>query len=137
MSEPEGYYSFYFKLVYTCQTKNYLVNPNISLKNFIKNVKTRVRNDFQLNPDEDIEIVEAGNPNNINGRDAEMAPALEPSSIRIREVYGTRYKQTAFYIRKIPLLQFSIDIPEEEEQQNLEYNSNIIINQTKLSNYLR
>jgi hypothetical protein len=75
-----------------------------------------------LNPDEDIEIIESGNPNNINGRDAEMAPALEPSSIRIREIYGTRHKQTAFYIRKIPLLQLSINIPDEEE--NIEDNSN-------------
>jgi hypothetical protein len=122
MSEPEGCYNFYFKLVYTCQTKNYLVNPNISVKNFIQEIKERARVDFQLNPDEDIEIIESGNPNNINGRDAEMAPALEPSSIRIREIYGTRHKQTAFYIRKIPLLQLSINIPDEEE--NIEDNSN-------------
>jgi hypothetical protein len=121
-TQPNHYYELYFKLVYTCQTKNYIVNPNISIKDFIKNVKARARNDFNLNNDEDVEIVEAGNPDNINGHDAELAPALEPSSTTIREIYGNRHTRTAFYIRKIPL-NIVIDIPEEENQQENNYSN--------------
>jgi len=91
-------------MIYTCQTKNYLVNPNISMNQFISEIKVRARGDFRLSINEDIEIAEAGHPNNINGHDAELAPALEPSNTSIRQIYENKYKQTAFYIRKIPLV---------------------------------
>jgi len=98
------YYEFYFKLAYTCQTKYYTANPNLKLCEFINDIKNRVRIDFNINNDEDIEIVETGNFDNINGRDAEMAPALQSSEYRLKDLYEHNYKTTAFYIRKIPLI---------------------------------
>jgi hypothetical protein len=114
MAESNEYYEFYFKLAYTCQTKFYLVNPDISIKNFIEDIKQRALIDFNAEPHEDIEIVEAGQSNNINGRDAELAPSLENSNDTVRQIYGGRYKTTAFYIRKIPRV-LSIDMPENNE----------------------
>jgi hypothetical protein len=94
-----NYYTFYFKLAFTCQTKYYYVNTNISVNKFINNMKNRIINDFDIGNEYDIEIVEVGNPNNINGRLAELAPAIEPSELTLREIYG---KNMSFYIRKIP-----------------------------------
>jgi len=101
MSQTD-YYEFYFKMVYTCQTKFYTVNPDLSIKNFIEDIKNRAIIDFNINLNEDIEIVEAGNPDNINGRDAELAPALEPLDTTVRQIYGNRHKNIAFYIRRVP-----------------------------------
>ena len=92
-------HSFYFKLVNTCQTINYDINLDISISDFINIVKGRARIDFNIDNDNSIEILEAGQFNNINGRDAELAPALEISDTTIREKYGNNYKQISFYIR--------------------------------------
>jgi hypothetical protein len=126
MPNYNEYYNFNFKLVYTNQIQKYNVNSNITVKNFIKQVKARVKNDFNLRAYEDVEIVEAGNPDNINGHDAELAPALVPSNTRIREIYGCRYERTSFYLRKIQ--DVVIDIPiniyvnlDEENYSNQEY----------------
>jgi hypothetical protein len=117
MDQSNQYYDFYFKLAYTCQTKIYSVNLDISIKNFIEDIKYRARVDFQIGLDEDIDIIEAGNPDNINGHDAELAPALEPSNITIREFYENKHKNTAFYIRKIQRV-LRINIPENVEINN-------------------
>jgi hypothetical protein len=110
MTNTENYYEFYFKLTYTSETINFLVDPNISIKSFIDDVKILIPQHLNISPNEDIEIVEAGQPNNINGRDAELAPALEPSDFTMRQLYQYRYKHTAFYIRKIPrILQSQLD----------------------------
>ena len=93
-------HSFYFKTVYTCQTINYDIDLDMSIANFINYVKDKIRVDFDIDNNYDIEIVKAGNPDNINGHDAELAPALEPSDTSIRENFNN-YKQIAFYIRKI------------------------------------
>jgi len=94
-------HSFYFKLAYTCQTINYDINLDMSIENFINYVKDKIRVDFNIDNNYDIEIVKAGNPDNINGHDAELAPALEATNYTILQTYGDNYKQTAFYIRKI------------------------------------
>ena len=98
----DNYYEFYFKLAYTCETRYFLVDPNISITTFISSIKVLILEHIDISPNEDIEIVEAGHPNNINGRDAELAPALEPSDFTISQLYQYKYKYTAFYIRKIP-----------------------------------
>jgi hypothetical protein len=100
-TNTENYYEFYFKLAYTCQTQNYLIDPNLSITNFIDDIKNIVPTHFDISPNEDIEIVEVGQPHNINGRDAELAPALKPTDLTIKQLYEHRYRQTAFYIRKI------------------------------------
>jgi hypothetical protein len=105
------YYEFYFKLAYTCETRYYEVNADMSITDFISDIKNRARTDFEIQLDEDIEIVEAGQ-NSLNGQAAEMAPELEPSSATIREIYGNKYNLTAFYIRKFPRIPRMFNQPE-------------------------
>ena len=109
-------HSFYFKTAYTCQTINYDINLDMSIENFINYVKDKIRVDFDIDNNYDIEIVKAGNPDNINGHDAELAPALEPSDTSIREEFNN-YKQIAFYIRKI-IRPLRINIPDYVENDN-------------------
>ena len=109
-------HSFYFKTVYTCQTINYDIDLDMSIANFINYVKDKIRVDFDIDNNYDIEIVNAGNPDNINGHDAELAPALEPSDTTIREKFNN-YKQIAFYIRKI-IRPLRINIPDYVENDN-------------------
>ena len=109
-------HSFYFKKVYTCQTINYDIDLDMSIANFINYVKDKIRVDFDIDNNYDIEIVNAGNPDNINGHDAELAPALEPSDTTIREKFNN-YKQIAFYIRKI-IRPLRINIPDYVENDN-------------------
>ena len=109
-------HSFYFKLAYTCQTINYDINLDMSIENFINYVKDKIRVDFNIDNNYDIEIVKAGNPDNINGHDAELAPELEPSDTTIREEFNN-YKQIAFYIRKI-IRPLRINIPDYVENDN-------------------
>jgi hypothetical protein len=101
MSNDPNYYEFYFKEVYTVNFKYYRFNPEISINTFIEEVKLQARIDFHLRNDEDIEVVEAGQSDNVVGRISERAPAIEPSDSKLREKYGTRVKNTAFYIRKV------------------------------------
>ena len=109
-------HSFYFKTVYTCQTINYDIDLDMSIENFINYVKDKIRVDFDIDNNYDIEIVKAGNPDNINGHDAELAPALEPSDTSIRDEFNN-YKQIAFYIRKI-IRPLRINIPDYVENDN-------------------
>ena len=109
-------HSFYFKTVYTCQTINYDIDLDMSIANFINYVKDKIRVDFDIDNNYDIEIVKAGNPDNVNGHDAELAPALEPSDTSIREEFNN-YKQIAFYIRKI-IRPLRINIPDYVENDN-------------------
>jgi hypothetical protein len=73
----------------------------MSIANFINYVKDKIRIDFNIDNNYDIEIVKAGNPDNINGHDAELAPTLEATNYTILQTYGDSYKQTAFYIRTV------------------------------------
>ena len=107
-------YKFYFKLAYTCQTKYYTVNPNSKISEFINDIKTRARVDFNINNDEDVEIVEAGQFDNINGRNAEMAPALQPSEYTLKDLYEHNYKNTAFYIRPFIRHRLNLEHPNIE-----------------------
>lgn len=121
MNRINPYYNFTFKLAYTCQTKEYFVRPNQSIRQFIDDIKMRARGDFHLTDDEDIEIVEAGQYYNINGRDPELAPALQPSNVLLGEIYENNYKNTAFYIRKIHNY-LTLDIPIYSENNDIENN---------------
>ena len=106
MNHSDETYTFTFKLVYTTNTKNYTFKSDISIREFIREVRQRAPADFDLNCNEDIEIieiVEMGQFDNIYGHDAELAPALEESDWTLREFYGNRHKSTSFYIRKFRL----------------------------------
>lgn len=93
---------FYFKLVYTTQTIYYDIDLNSTMTNFILNIKKRIRENFNISENFDIEIIEAGQYHNANGRDAELAPALTPSDTTLIQKYRNTYKDISFYIRKIP-----------------------------------
>lgn len=116
------YANLYFKQVYTCKTKTYRVcidKTVAELYNFI--ISKAYGNDFGINSSNKIEIVEAGQFNNVNGRDAEMAPALDPNAMTLREKYGENTKNKAFYIRP----KIFINIPNDINDINDENNENI------------
>ena len=95
MEQNDDNYKFCFKLVFTTKVKYYFVNSNISVKNFIDDIKNKVRVDFEINDNEDIEIIESGQMND------ELASALLSSDLPIKQLYGDKHKITSFYIRKI------------------------------------
>jgi len=95
----------------------------MSITEFINYVKGKIRVDFDIDNNYSIEIVEAGQFNNENGRDAELAPALEYSNTSIREKFNN-YKQTAFYIRPVMRRRLSLERPNTEnvnENENDDY----------------
>ena len=100
-NSPAETYNFTFKLAYTKQTKKYVVDPSISITKFIREIKDRARADFDLKFGETVEIVEAGQYDNIHGHDAERAPALVETEHTVGDVYANRHNSTSFYIRKI------------------------------------
>lgn len=107
MSQDTEHYTFYFKIVYTDRTFYFSFNPDTTMKNFIESVENSMRN-FESNPYRDIEIVETGQFNNINGANAELAPKIEyHPHYTLRDVYGNRWRNTAFYIRLLPIPQNS------------------------------
>jgi hypothetical protein len=61
----------------------------------------RARGDFNLTDNEDIEIVITGQYDNVNGRDPELAPAIQPSNMLLSQFYQNTHMNTSFYIRKI------------------------------------
>ena len=72
--------------------------------------------DFGINSNSyKIEIVETGQFDNVNGHNAELAPALNQNEeITLREKYGDNIKHKAFYIR--PKLFITIpDSPTNDE----------------------
>ena len=109
------YYTFNFKWVYSKQNKVYFVNANLTISQFIDDIKMRIRSDFDLKNDEDIEIVIAGQYDNINGMDPEVAPPIQPSGILISELYEN--KKISFYIRKISN-SLRLDMPQIADIEN-------------------
>ena len=107
----------YFKQVYTCKTQTYPVNINYTVAQLYEFITAKAfSDDFGINCNSyKIEIVEAGQFDNINGRHAELAPALEPNSdTTLRQKYGDNIKHKAFYIR--PKLFITIpDSPTNDE----------------------
>ena len=107
MSDNTENYTFYFKIAYTERTCYYTFPSNITIKNFIEKIKYDARSDFQIPENQEIEIVPAGQIDNINGHHAEMALALELSEYTLREIYLNKWRLQAFYIRLIPNLESS------------------------------
>ena len=108
-------YVFYFKLVYTNRTKNYRINPDFTINEFLEDVRTRVRRDFDFSDNDSVDIVVAGQFNNINGRSAELAPALKGSdTFTVKDTFTN--KNTSFYIRKL-------EVREREEEPSNDNNN--------------
>ena len=117
MSEFESI-ELYFKQVYTCKTQTYPVNINYTVAQLYEFITAKAySDDFGINSNSyKIEIVEAGQFDNINGRDAELAPALDPNSdTTLRQKYGDNIKHKAFYIRP----KLFINIPDSQTNDEM------------------
>ena len=107
----------YFKRVYTCKSNIYSVNVDYTLAQLYEFITAKAfSDDFGINSNSyKIEIVEAGQFDNVNGRDAELAPALDPNSdTTLRQKYGDNIKHKAFYIRP----KLFITIPDSPTNEN-------------------
>ncbi len=93
--------ALYFKQVYTCNTQMYRVNYDSTIAQLYEFITAKAySDDFGIDPNYNIEIVEAGQFDNVNGRHAELAPALNKNSeLTLREKYRDNIKNIAFYIR--------------------------------------
>ena len=107
----------YFKQVYTCKTKVYPINIHYTMAQLYEFITAKAySDDFGINSNSyKIEIVETGQFDNVNGHNAELAPALNQNEeITLREKYGDNIKHKAFYIR--PKLFITIpDSPTNDE----------------------
>ena len=100
-----------FKKVYTCKTVCYDIDVNFTIKQFIGYIKSKAYNDFNIDKNYNIEIVEAGQ------FEDELAPHVESCETIIREKYGENLKHTSFYLR--PKLEIEIpDINNENIYNN-------------------
>ena len=99
MEIPEELYTFYFKIVYTERTFYWNFSPDMKINDFINQVTNNMR---EIEPDCNIEIVKAGQYNNINGPDPEMAPKINYyHEYTLNDLYGHKWRNTSFYIRFI------------------------------------
>lgn len=103
---------FSFKKVYTCKTVCYNIDANFTMKQFINYIKSKAYNDFNIDNNYKIEIVEAGQI------DDELAPYLEPCETTVREKFAEKIKYTSFYIRP----KLNIEIP-DIDNNNIRNNS--------------
>lgn len=100
MSQDNGDYTFYFKIAYTNITFYFSFNPDTTIKNFIQKISHEMR---EISPNNSIEIVEAGQIDNINRFHSEEAPKIDyPDEYTLRDIYWNRWRNIAFYIRFIP-----------------------------------
>ena len=113
----ERYANLYFKQAYSCKTKTYRVSIDYTIAQLYDFIILKAYgNDFNINSSYKIEIVEAGQFNNVNGRDAELAPALDPNEMTLRDKYGENISNKAFYIRP----KLFINIPNDINNENNE-----------------
>jgi hypothetical protein len=116
MSEFESI-ELYFKQVYTCKTKVYPINIHYTMAQLYEFITAKAfSDDFGINSNSyKIEIVETGQFDNVNGHNAELAPALDPNSdTTLRQKYGDNIKHKAFYIRP----KLFITIPDSPTNEN-------------------
>ena len=111
------YANLYFKQSYSCKTKTYRVSIDYTIAQLYDFIILKANgNDFNIKSSYKIEIVEAGQFNNVNGRDAELAPALDPNATTLRDKYGENISNKAFYIRP----KLFINIPNDINNENNE-----------------
>ena len=90
--------NLYFKVANTENTAIFSVPTYLCIANFIEFVKYKAYNEFNINRNQEIEIVEAGQGN--NQLRSEDAPALTLEfNQTVREKYNGVYTNLAFYIR--------------------------------------
>ena len=98
---PEELYTFYFKIVYTERSFYWNFSPDMKINDFINQVTNNMR---EIEPDCNIEIVEACQHNNINGCDSELAPKINYyHEYTLKDLYGNKWRNTSFYIRFVQM----------------------------------
>lgn len=90
-------YTNTFKIVYTSDSKEYSFDPTMTVTEFIADVRAKAFADLNF---PDVEILVCGQYDNVNGRDAELAPAIQDSDTRIDHLYNPQ-TTPSFYIRPI------------------------------------
>lgn len=100
-------YAFDFKMVNGGYSKSYIIDVTWTMYQFLDAVRQEIQRDFPLhqiqspgvNSWQKIEVIEAGQYFNNNGRDPEKAPALHISELTLREYFNKRLSTTSFYVR--------------------------------------
>lgn len=100
--------SLEFKMTNGNYSKNYVVDITWTMDHFLDYIKQQIQQDFPLDHTQTdgaiswrkIEIIEAGQYNNIHGRNPELAPALvNDTEITLRDYFNKRLSTTSFYVR--------------------------------------
>jgi hypothetical protein len=86
-----------FKEVYTIRTSQFHINPFITVRQLINNLRPELAIQFGINENE-IEIVESGQYH--LGCLPEEAPALLPSDEKLYEIWGENLQYVSFYVRR-------------------------------------
>ena len=96
-------YTFTFKEINTQQPLRIFADSTSTVAEFVENVKILIYENLEstyLN--KPLEIVEAGQYNNRNGFEPELADKLEScydENATLEQIFGNRWKNTSFYIR--------------------------------------
>ncbi len=96
ISQSQNILPVYVKLVYTCTTNTYNLDTNVTVTEFIQNIKNSIYNDsiFNIGTEFPIEIIHAGQYNN-NCKPEEAEPVAQSD-----ENAQTRFgRNLAFYVR--------------------------------------
>jgi hypothetical protein len=101
-------YTFEFKIIennrksilYTNNKFSISFEPSITIKQFIKTIADTVSRSYRSNFSVyNIEIVEAGQYNHVNGHNPGLAPCINSFNDTLEQKYSTTWKSTAFYVR--------------------------------------
>lgn len=92
-----------FKVAYSTTKFKIVVDIERTVTDFICLAKEKARTILNIPDDYDIEIVKSGKFYNTNGRDPELAPALNNSDYTLYEYYhdSIYYGRVSFYVRII------------------------------------
>ena len=89
---------FYIKQAYTDNHTTLNLSANLTVAEFIYQVKSNLALICDADTSNDFDVVEAGQ-NTGPHVNAEDAPKLLPETITMAQKYGDRLKHTAFYVR--------------------------------------
>ena len=91
--EPVTEYVFYFRVPHIDRNFYWTFGLNTTISQFISSIKGELEN-------EHIDILETAQYGNLNGRDPELVSPIDyPESATLTDIFGERWKKTAFYIR--------------------------------------
>lgn len=96
-------YTFTFKEITTQQTLRIFADSDSTIADVVENVKILIYDNLEsICLNKNFDIVEAGQYNNRNGFEPELADKLEfcyDENATLEQNFGNRWKNTSFYIR--------------------------------------